>query len=478
MFNDTVGAKDLVVAFNKTGVSVLMRFFTFIMCLLPLSVLSMAACGAMDDRNHTAYVHLPARDIQQVPVWPAVEGTEPASRLNRLIRSDQLDALIAEALKANPGLQQTLLTLKIRQSEERQIRAGLLPTLDADFSGSKAEHADNSYTSSLTVSWEADLWRKIADDYRAAGKDTAEQQALYRSARDTLAAEVIKAWLELIAGRNAIRIERHRLDTLTKNRDFILKRYRNGLGRLEDLDSARSAVASSKATLAQYRETLNSGRRALRQMLGRPDHAMIHIPEDYPDVVIPLADLPEQTLRRRPDLQAAYLAIEAASLRTAVAYKDLLPTISIEAALEDTAGSARSALFTDPVWILLGQLTAPLFQGGRLKAAAEIAELETARYYQAYRETLLTAVNEVENALGQEQALAGQQVHIETALASERNNLVQYQRSYRSGLADILDLLTVQQETYDLEAQLDDIIHQRLANRVTLGLALGLGVDK
>jgi outer membrane protein TolC len=190
---------------------------------------------------------------------------------------------------------------------------------------------------------------------------------------------------------------------------------------------------------------------------------------------LPLAELPPQTLRRRPDLQAAYVAIKAAGLRTAVAYKEMLPSISLQAALEDMADSPGKALLDDPVWSLLSQLTAPLFKGGQLKAAADVAELQTAQAYQAYRKTLITAVHEVQQALDQEQSLAKRQAHIKTALNSARNNLKQYQRSYRTGLVSILDLLQVQRQTYDLEAQWDTLRYQRLANRINLGLALGLG---
>ncbi|MBU1059900.1 MAG: TolC family protein, partial [Proteobacteria bacterium] len=189
-------------------------------------------------------------------------------------------------------------------------------------------------------------------------------------------------------------------------------------------------------------------------------------------------DLPEQTLQRRPDMQAAYSAIEAADLRTSVAYKDLLPSISLEAALKDIGDSPQSLLLSDPVWALLGQLTAPLFQGGKLKAAAQVAELQTAQSYQAYRETLLEAIYEVENTLSMEQSIARRTTHIESALASARNSLARYQESYRSGLVDILDLLLVQEKTFDLESQLDNLIYERLVNRIDLGLALGLGVSQ
>jgi len=155
----------------------------------------------------------------------------------------------------------------------------------------------------------------------------------------------------------------------------------------------------------------------------------------------------------------------------------MLPSISLGAALEDVADSPAAALLTDRVWSLLGQLTAPLFHGGNLRAAADAAELETARTYQAYRETLLTAVNEVGDALGQENSLARQQTHVASALTSARNSLQQYRQSYRAGLVDMLDLLEVQRQTYDLEAQLNNLTYSRLANRISLGLALGLGVE-
>ncbi|MFD2113407.1 efflux transporter outer membrane subunit [Thiorhodococcus fuscus] len=416
------------------------------------------------------------RDAEQVPAWSPQPEAVPSAYLDDLIRSPELDALVKEALAANPSLQQTLTTLRITRAQRRQTGAARLPSVEGSASGSREQFGDPAYGSSVTVSWEVDLWGKLSEDYQAAEKDVEEQQALYRSARDALAADLMENWLGLIADRHAIEIEQRRLATLEQNADFILQRYRSGLGRLEDLDSARSSAASSRASLARYRESLAQRQRALRVLLGRVGGTeTIDFPADYPQVLPPLAALPDQTLQRRPDLQAAYAAIQAADLRTSVAYKDLLPSISLQAALSDAAAKPSATLLQDPLWSLLGQLTAPLYRGGQLRAAAEIAKLQTAQAYQAYRETLLTAVQEVEDALGQERTLAERQTHVKAALTAARNNLAQYERSYRAGLVDILDLLSVQKQTYDLEAQLDNLRYERLANRVVLGLALGLG---
>jgi outer membrane protein TolC len=349
--------------------------------------------------------------------------------------------------------------------------------MEAGLTGERIEDSDDSYTLALNVSWEIDLWQKLAEGTAAADKDIEEQRSLYHAAQDTLVAEIMTAWLNLIGQQRAIAIQQRRLDALGRNEDFIIQRYRNGLGTLEDLDSARTLTASARATLEQQQITFTHLQQSLRTLLGRTDANEFDIDTEYPPVGRPMAQMPAQILARRPDLQAAYRAIEAAELRTSVAYKALLPSFSLGAALLGSAESLGSSLMADPVWSLLAQLTAPLYKGGELRATAQIAELETAYAYQEYRNTLLTAVSEVRNSLDSEQSLLKQLEHIESALNSARNNFEQYQQGYRSGLVDILDLLSVQQQTFDLEDQFNTLSYQRLVNRIDLGLALGLGVD-
>ncbi|MGB1091879.1 MAG: TolC family protein, partial [Oceanobacter sp.] len=92
---------------------------------------------------------------------------------------------------------------------------------------------------------------------------------------------------------------------------------------------------------------------------------------------------------------------------------------------------------------------------------------------QSYRETLLTAVQEVTDALALDQSLQRQIEERQQALDSARRNEARYLARYRSGLATLLELLSVQQSRYDLEAQLNSLTYERLNNRIQLGLALG-----
>jgi NodT family efflux transporter outer membrane factor (OMF) lipoprotein len=412
---------------------------------------------------------------QALPAWSQSADAIAVVSLNSLIDSEQLNQLLETAIANNPTLQQTWLTLQIRQTQLQQTDAARKPQVSAGASATRSENDSDNFTSNIDISWQADLWGKLKNNSQAANKDVIEQALLYQAARDSLSAEVMKAWLNLTATSHAIDIEQQRLNTLEQNETYILQRYRNGIGTLEDLDNARSASAQSRASLASYQEDYRQQQRDLKQLVGLSNAQEVAAPESYPQVKLALADLPQQTLARRPDLQAAYTAIEANQLRTKVAYKQLLPNLDLGAAINDAASSPHQALMASPLWSLLAQLTAPIYQGGELRAAAKEAELNEVYSYQSYRETLLTAINEVERYLSLEQNLMTRQQHISAALKSAQNSLKQYQTSYRTGLVDILDLLTVQQQTYNLEASLDNLIYQRLINRINLGLALGLG---
>lgn len=441
--------------------------------LVTCGVLLFCSCSIAPKGNYAMRVE---QDLQRAADWSLQENAKEVTSLKELINAPELDALIEEALTANPNLQQTVLALKITQAQRRMATGERLPEVAFDASAEKDEGEDESFSGSLSISWELDLWQKLADSESAAMMDEQEQQALLAAARTSLVRQVMTEWLGLTHDQRTINIEEFRLVNLEKNELYIMQRYRNGIGTLEDLDSARASTSVSRASLAEYEESLAQRQRVLKTLLGRIGTENLAVKSLYPEVLTPLADLPEQTLQRRPDLQAAYFAIESASLQTSVAYKDLLPTISLEAALKDIGNSPQSILLSDPVWLLLGQLTAPLFQGGKLRAEAEVAELTTAQSFEVYRETLLEAISEVENALSFEQSLTARQSHITSALSSARDSLERYQESYRSGLVDILDLLIVQGKTFDLAAQLDNLIYERLANRIDLGLALGLGV--
>lgn len=442
---------------------------------LTLLLILATGCSSKQSMDYT-----PAADkaLTATTQWDYSQANgEQPSYLNDLIQAPKLDELIALALKNNPGLQQTSLALKIAYAQSNISSAARLPTLNAGFNGNREQDQNTTYRADLTVSWELDIWQKLNDQVKASEMELAHSERFYTSARAVLAANVMRGWLTLIRDKQLLAVEYQRLAILENSEHLITQRYLAGLGSIKELDDARSSSASTRANLVEYQENLKSSERSLRQLLGlQASQQPLPSTEEFPDVIQVLASLPEQNLSQRPDLQQAYYNLKANQYKTQIAYKDMLPSISLSAALSDFGSSPSEALFTSPVWSLLGQLTAPLFQGGKLRAQAEIAELTTEQAYLAFQDTLLNAITEVNNALGKEQSLERQQHHLQDALISAKRSASHYQAKYRLGLLTTLDLISVQQKTFDLQTQLTQLTYNRLANRIDLGLALGLGV--
>ncbi|CAI4169930.1 RND efflux system, outer membrane lipoprotein, NodT family [Alteromonas macleodii] len=468
----------------------------------------LSACTSTDDR---ALSESASSSTGNNVVWQS-QAQQQESKQTLLLNSDttltdiidikelpHLAGYIDEALSSNASLQQSLITLRKAQVAIDSAKADRNLNVDASISASKSETTNSSastssntnsstssnssspsYSASMNVSWELDLWQKISDGISAANLDAASARASYQSARDSLVANVVRSYIDVLTQQQLLNIEQSRLTVLENNEAVILKRYSTGLGSLDDLDTARTSSANTRATIAQYENALLTAKRTLAVLLGRQNQSLneLNTQVNFPDVLLPLTTLPKQDLARRPDLQAAFYALKATEFEVDVAYKALLPSISLSASLSDNASTPSQALFTNPLWSLLGQMTAPLFQGGALRAQIEDAKLTSANAWWQYRETLLTAVQETQNALDSETALSARISHTNVALANAERSVSTIEGQYRQGLADILDLLSVYETRFNLQAHAVELHAQKLQNRIDLGLALGLGVSQ
>ena len=398
-----------------------------------------------------------------------------------LIDSPALTQLVQRSLAANYDLRQTALRLQEQRLLTRQTDAARKPELNLNLNSQRAKNGSisNSQTLSLDLSWELDVWGRLADQSRAAEADLQASKLDYQAAANSLAARTIQRWIDISLRAQIIDAERQWVSSLQNTEEVITERYRNGLSGsngLADLEAARAATARVRASLAAREQAQREAYRQLAALQGITGRSELPEPEIIPEIDNPPPRLPAQMIAARPDLQAAYQRILSADASAAVAQKQLLPSFSLSASLSQTRPELNDLLSGSNAWSLLGRLTAPLFNAGRLKAGAEIAELRAERSYLSYQQTLLTALNEVESALGQEAALAEQQHQLQMALRHSEASLAHYQARYRDGLNTILDLLNAKQSAFDARIQLLQTQQTRLTNRIALGLALGMGV--
>ncbi|MCV6609328.1 MAG: TolC family protein [Amphritea sp.] len=445
--------------------------------LFALVLLSGCSASGKPQADRIADLSIPA-DWHGPTTGLELSGLPEDAGLLELFSHPQLKQLIDETLNNNPNLQQTALRLRQQQLLIVPEQAARRPKLSGSLTSQRAKEQaiSNRHTAALTLNWELDVWGRLADGQAAAQQTAAAQSLDYDAARNSLAGRTVQSWLDISLRQQIIETEQQWLESSENNSAVILERYKSGLGNLADLAAAKAATARISASLTKRQNRQRAAQRKLNLLRGASNNgASVEITE-VPDITPPPTALPGTVLARRPDMKAAYLKIQAADKRVARAYKQLLPGFSLQATLSDTGPELGQLLKGSPLWSLLGQLTAPLFNNGRLKAQAEIAQLDAELSYLNYRQKLLNALNEVDNSLDLEATLAQQEQALSEALQHSQISLDHYRSRYRDGLGNILNLLNAEQSAFEARIQLLQTRQARLSNRITLGLALGMSV--
>ncbi|WP_261843594.1 efflux transporter outer membrane subunit [Aliamphritea ceti] len=400
------------------------------------------------------------------------------NQLLALVSEPALDDLVRDALETNQQLQQTALRLTEQRLLTTQTAAAEKPEVNLQLNSQRAKNTNitESHALALNLNWEMDVWGRLANATSSAEATTRALQLDYQAARNSLTSRIIQRWIDISLRARIITTVEQRLISLQKTEASITERFQRGLGNLADLEAARASTARTRADLAARQQSQADAKRTLNVLLGRQPQSPLPLAQGELAIAVPLQQLPGEVLAARPDLLAAYERIVAADYNTDVAYKALLPGFNLTASLSQSRNSLSDLLSGSSAWSLLGSLTAPLFNAGRLEAGKKIAEMQAERAFLAYQQTLLTAVQEVETALSQEYTLEQRQDYLALASRHSDANFSHYQSRYKDGLTDILNLLTAEQQAFDDRIALLQIQQARLNNRIVLGLALGMGV--
>ncbi len=448
-----------------------MKFLPYFFSVLSCCLLS--ACSSFDDVHFDQKAKESLSNMALIGV--DTDYQQPTISISQLINIDEANVLIASALNNNPSLQQALITLKTAEQQLIISSSAQWPSITGGINADKSEVSKASYSSSIDVAWTLDIWQKLADTSQAEKANAIASAYAFQGAQDLLVANVMKAYLELVQFTQLISIETERVKAHKTNEHIIINRYRKGLVELNELDTAQSSTQSSQATLVNYQAQYQQALRDLILLTGVTKNQLDYR-LTFPKVSLPLASVEKQNLGRRPDLQQAYQNIIASQYQHKVAYKALLPNLSLSASLTNSDTNLHDALFGSNAWQLLGQLSAPLFNAGKLNSEIEVAKLNAEKSYWSFQETLLTAVNEVDSAIAQEKSINQRLALIESALISAKRSETIYIARYRQGTVSLIDLLNIQQQTFSLQTQVTQLKYEKLSNRISLGLALGLGV--
>jgi NodT family efflux transporter outer membrane factor (OMF) lipoprotein len=427
--------------------------------------------------------------------WQAAPAQDTVDSLWWIhLGDDQLPGLIKEALTHNHDLQAAAARLTAAQAQAKIAGAAQWPQVSADGNsqrnrrnfigfpipgqtGAVQSTTTSSFGVNFNINWEIDLWGRLRAGQAAALADLQASSADLGGVHLSLAAQTARAYFTAVEAHRQVELAEATLENYTLSTQRIQARYERGLRPSLDLLLAHSNQATAEANLHQRRRQLDGLKRQLELLLGRYPAAAIALNSQLPRLEQPVpAGLPAELISRRPDLIAAERRLAASGARVKEAKAALYPRISLTASGGRSSDQLSDLLDGDfSVWTLLGNITQPIFQGGRLKGAVKNAEAFEQQAVATYTQSVLRAFTEIESALAAEGHLALQEKALQTASQQATAARLQAENRYAQGLTDLITMLTAQRSAFDAESRLLSVQRQHLDNRIDLHLALGGG---
>lgn len=459
--------------------------------------LLLAGCAGTRSDYQTPAVALPAAWQQSVAPAQAAELPE---RWWRQFNDPALDQLIETALTRNNDLAAAAWRVRQAQLQAGIAATSLAPTLGASVSSNASRRLDGdgnatvrSSGATLSASYEVDLWGRVARTRDAAEWAARATQQDLEAAAQALAGTAAGLYWQLAYVQQRLDSGGDSLAYALRTQELVRVQYAAGAVSALELREAEQTVASQRAVLAQLEQLRVETRNALALLMDGPpgvatpgvatpgDEALAQLlpsaPTRLPETALPLvaAGVPAELLARRPDLRAA-----EARLRNVLASGDATrasyyPALTLTGQL-GTSSSALLSLLSNPVAALGAGLSLPFLRAREMQLSGELASAQYAEAVTNFRQTLYTALADVENALSARTQLAvqGEQLALQLAAAREAERL--YEVRYRTGAAALRLWLDAQERRRSAElAQQQNRLDQRNA-LATLYRVLGGGV--
>jgi len=395
-----------------------------------------------------------------------------------------LQNLINKALENNKDVLIASARLKQYMAAKRIASADLFPHLGADFHaeremenfGGNNEEISPEMELKGTLSWEIDLWGNIRWGREAAIADYLATKEGQRALQMSIIAEVAETYFILIAQYDELEIIQQTLAARKEGVRIADLRFRGGLTSETSVQQAEVELAKTMTLVPVLERKIRLTQNSLALLLGTYQNKIDNwkslneqeLPEELP------AGLPAELLERRPDIRQAEQELIAANAQVGVATTNRFPRLSLTSSFgreNDDLGE----LLKSPYWFVAGDILAPIFQGGKLKAQQKVSEALLEQQIYSYQQTVLVAFQETNAAImtiRKAKEVYDAQSNLESASRSYQK-LAELQ--YLNGVINYLDLLDAQRSLLDAEISLNNAKRDELISMVYLYKALGGG---
>ncbi|SFR83083.1 efflux transporter outer membrane subunit [Sphingomonas jatrophae] len=463
--------------------------------LLPLlAAMPLAACTVGPNYRPASTADL---KVPEAFATPAAQGAQAVQLADwwKAFGDAALSGLVERALYANNDVDAAVARLRQARASLRGAEGARLPS--AGVSGSVARSLGATgrtivdpttgqtistggdttiYRGGFDASWEADIFGGLRRGVEAAEADLGAARANLADVQTSIAAEVGTNYVSARLAQARLEIARRNLVTQDETVQIVGWRVQAGLVSSLDLEQARQLRAQTAATIPTLETNYRNAANRLAILIGEAPGAVDAVLQ--PRAPVPLApgatDIPAQVIARRPDVAAAERSLAAETARIGVQTAELYPALRLQGSFSGQSTSIGNVLDAG-IGNLVGAITAPIFQGGRIRAAIEGQRAATRAALASYRQTVLLALEEVENALVARRAADLREREIDVAAEAARNAVIYARSQYRAGLIDFQTLLDSERSLLSSQDNQASARADRATATVQLYKALGGG---
>ena len=454
----------------------------------PLALLFLSGCVVGPEHSEPE-IALPAQFVEGSA---SSNGDVSAHAWWTAFNDSRLNGYVEQGLSQNLDVLQALERINQAEAAVAQAGAGALPALDfgaqAERSGTRDIGSSLSPTSTspqttvagaLDASWLLDLFGLYKRSRESAHAQLDASYASVDVARLTLLSQVVAAYIDVRYYQERMALARQSLSSRRETLDLTHLQLEAGAASRLDVVQAEGLVNTTLADIPRLETQFRSAAHRVATLLALPAPALL--PELQKGARQPVArvkanaGVPADLIRNRPDIRAAERQLAAAVAEIGVAEAQLYPAVTLGGSIRPSytrISSGESGILS---WSFGPALSLPIFDGGALKANVSASESIAREAYLAWKQTVLGAVEEVENAL----AAVARDTRIVAAL---RDTVRSYEEalelataSYRDGASSLLDVLDAQRQVSTAQANFAEAVRQMAQDFVSLSIAIGGG---
>ena len=314
-----------------------------------------------------------------------------------------LNELISLALKNNIDLAKSAIAVNKALAQAGVLQADLVPSFNANLGAETGKNIktggswNESYKSGISLSYEIDLWRKLANSADATMWEANATKYDLEAARLALINSVVDAYFEAKYQKESINLYETTLKNYEELEAIIKAKFELGKEEELSLKQVKSSVISAKNRILNASKSLDAAEKTLRNLLNVRPEFELNLSGNLSDISPQGVNLnvPLYVIGARPDLQAAISRIKEALLGVKVSQKSFYPSITVGAGLGGSGDSASEGLKLN---FLSGNIAInlPFLNYSKLKSKLKISELEFEAMKLNYAQTLTTALNEID----------------------------------------------------------------------------------